>query len=167
VIGGAEIKAILPHRHPILLLDQVTELVPGERLVANLTVGRDQQWYRDLPAGDERADDYPDVLLIESWCQAAAVLGARSAPPGKAAGERVPLLGSLTGVRLRERVRPGDVVEHRVRLVRDFGDAQLLDGESSVGGRPVLEVGRITVTSSPRGERKPGPGRSPGSTPSL
>jgi 3-hydroxyacyl-[acyl-carrier-protein] dehydratase len=145
VIGVAGLKSILPHRYPMLLLDRVTEVVPGERLVAFMAVSRNEQWYRDLPPdADERAHDYPAVLVLESWCQAAAVLGAKSARPGQGAG-RMPLLGGLTDVRVYARVRPGDVVEHRVRLTRDVGEALLLEGESTVAGRLVLRIGRATV----------------------
>ena len=40
-LGRAEIEAILPHRDPFLLLDEVLELVPGERVVARKTVTDD------------------------------------------------------------------------------------------------------------------------------
>lgn len=148
MIGVAELKALLPHRYPMLLLDRVTEMVPGKRLVALMAVGRNEPWYQNLPpTADERAHDYPAALLVESWCQAAAVLGAHCAPPGEAADGRVPLLGGLTDVRLYGQVRPGDIVEHQVRLIRDLGDAQLLEGGSSVAGRPVLRVGRAAVAT--------------------
>ena len=37
-LGRAEIEAIIPHRHPFLLIDEVVELVPGERVSARKTV---------------------------------------------------------------------------------------------------------------------------------
>jgi 3-hydroxyacyl-[acyl-carrier-protein] dehydratase len=37
-LGKAEIEAILPHRDPFLLIDEVVELEPGKRAVARKTV---------------------------------------------------------------------------------------------------------------------------------
>jgi 3-hydroxyacyl-[acyl-carrier-protein] dehydratase len=150
VIGVGALKEILPHRYPMLLVDRVTELVPGERLTAVKAVTCNEPWYRALPPGvDEHAHHYPAVLLVESWCQAAGVLGARSAPSLEADGGRVPLLAGVADVRIRGHVRPGDVVEHQVRLVRDFGDTLIFGGESTVAGRPVVEIGRATMALRP------------------
>ena len=41
-LGREEIEAILPHREPFLLLDEVLELEPGERVVARKTVRADE-----------------------------------------------------------------------------------------------------------------------------
>ena len=129
VIGVAGLKKLLPHRYPMLLLDRVTHVLPGESLTAIMAVGRNEPWYQDLPpSADERDHDYPAVLAVESWCQAAAALGALSAttPPGEAAAARIPLLAGLADVSLYGCARPGDVVEHRVRIVRNFGGAGAL-----------------------------------------
>ncbi|MFF4412786.1 3-hydroxyacyl-ACP dehydratase FabZ family protein [Streptosporangium sp. NPDC001559] len=150
MIGVGELKKILPHRYPILLIDRVTELVPGERLTALKAVTCNEPWYRTMPpdAGEE-AHDYPGVLLVESWCQAAAVLGGRSAGTLRTQAGQVPLLGGVSDVRLSGHARPGDVVEHRVRLVRDFGDTLIFEGESTVAGRLIAEIGRATMALRP------------------
>ena len=44
VLGREEIEAILPHREPFLLIDEIVELEPGERVVARKTV-RPDEWY--------------------------------------------------------------------------------------------------------------------------
>ena len=44
VLDRQEIEAILPHREPFLLIDEVLELEPGERVVARKTV-REDEWY--------------------------------------------------------------------------------------------------------------------------
>lgn len=142
MIAIDRIKELLPHRYPMLLIDRVTELVPGERLAAVKAVTVNEPWYRSLPPGaDEAAHDYPAALLVESWCQAAGLLAG--AAPASAGG--VPLLGGLSKVRFRGRVRPGDVIEHRVRIVRDYGENLIFEGESLLADRTVVEVGRATV----------------------
>jgi 3-hydroxyacyl-[acyl-carrier-protein] dehydratase len=41
----AEIKRLLPHRYPMLLVDRVLEAVPGESLVATKAVTSNEPWY--------------------------------------------------------------------------------------------------------------------------
>ena len=55
-LGKAEIEEILPHRDPFLLLDEVVELDPGERVVARKRV-REDEWYltRPLPRATDHA----------------------------------------------------------------------------------------------------------------
>ncbi|MFG3051493.1 3-hydroxyacyl-ACP dehydratase FabZ family protein [Kitasatospora sp. NPDC048239] len=142
------IKELLPHRYPMLLVDRVTDVVPGERLTALKAVTANEPWYQELPPNAaEAAHDYPAVLLLESWCQAAGLLGGAG---GQAAGDdRVLLLGAVADVRFTGRVRPGDVVEHEVRLVRDFGENLILAGRSTVDGRTVAEIGRASMAVRP------------------
>jgi 3-hydroxyacyl-[acyl-carrier-protein] dehydratase len=129
-----EIRGVLPHRFPMLLLDRVDDLEPGVRLTARKAVSGNEPCYRDASG-----DAYPPMLLVESWCQAAGVL-AVLADPG-----RVLLLGALGGVRFHGGVYPGDVVEHRVALDRSTGDRAILSGQSLVDGRVVLDVDRAVV----------------------
>jgi 3-hydroxyacyl-[acyl-carrier-protein] dehydratase len=147
----SDIKRLLPHRHPMLLLDTVTELVAGQRACATKAVSAGEPWYRDVP------DDapvsgyaYPAVLVVESWCQCAALLAA--AEPG--AGEpgaaepgagTVAVLGGLSGVTFERDVYPGEVLEHRARLVRHLAGAWIVEGESRVGQARVLHVEQAMV----------------------
>ncbi|MER6808861.1 hypothetical protein ABT299_06250 [Spirillospora sp. NPDC000708] len=142
MIGADGLKGLLPHRYPMLLVDRVTEVVPGERLTALKAVTCNEPWYAALPDGaGDLAHDYPAVLLVESWCQAAGVLAGGG---GREAG-RVPLLGGVSDVRLVGRVRPGDVLTHHVRLIRDVADTLIFAGATTVADRPVMEVGRATM----------------------
>jgi len=179
--GFAEIKRVLPHRYPMLLVDRVVEIEPGIRLTARKAVSGNEPWYRDL-ADDTPATGYayPPTLLVESWCQAAGLLAASeptwdlagdptNEPPGGLTGEpprnpasgldrqdvptgRVLLIGAITGIRFTGDVFPGDLVEHRVRLVRSVGDTAIFEGESLVDGRTVVEVERVVVALRPAAE---------------
>ncbi|MCX4693195.1 3-hydroxyacyl-ACP dehydratase FabZ family protein [Streptomyces sp. NPDC058646] len=156
------IKRVLPHRYPMLLVDRVTELVPEERLTALKAVTCNEPWYEGLSeeAGDE-GHAYPQTLLVESWCQAAGVLAAWDQPNPDVLSGQVMLFGSISDVVLHRPVFPGDVLEHRVRLVRALSDTVIFEGESLVGGEVVMGVGRVVMAMRPAQEltaaAQPGP----------
>jgi 3-hydroxyacyl-[acyl-carrier-protein] dehydratase len=142
-LDHAGIRALLPHRHPMLLSDRVEEVAPGESLAAVKAISGCEPCYRDLP------DDcpahryaYPVSLLIESFGQAAAVLWLLSRPGGETAG-RLPMFVAARDCRLEHPVYPGDVVRHRVRLEHGAGSAALATGESWVGARRVATFGSM------------------------
>jgi 3-hydroxyacyl-[acyl-carrier-protein] dehydratase len=141
MIGLADIQARLPHRHPMLLVDQVTAVVPGRCLAARKTVSR-----TGAAQGQPGADPaYPVHLMIESWLQAAALLMLWCEPCPDARTGKVLLAGALDDVHIVGRAYPGDVLEHRVRLVRAVSDGAILLGETLVGSSIVLEVGHFVA----------------------
>lgn len=147
------IKRVLPHRYPMLLVDRVDELVPGESLTARKAVTANEPWYRDLPAdATDEQHHYPSALLIESWCQAAGVLAAWKNPNPDVLDGQVMLFGSISEVVFRRPVLPGDVLEHRVRLFRELSDTVIFEGEARVDGETVLEVGRVVMAMRPASE---------------
>jgi 3-hydroxyacyl-[acyl-carrier-protein] dehydratase len=149
---AAGIRQALPHRYPMLLIDQITE-VAARRLVAVKAVTCNEPWYQHLPdMPGPGSYDYPAVLVIESWCQAAALLAAhRPEQPGRAAGQ-VMLFGALSRAVIAAPVRPGDVLEHRVRQVRAFDGAVIFEGESLVRQVAVLTVGQLMIAWRPAAE---------------
>ncbi|MEU7647505.1 3-hydroxyacyl-ACP dehydratase FabZ family protein [Streptomyces huasconensis] len=166
----AEIKRRIPHRHPILLIDRVLDLEPGRQLTALKAVTCDEPWYEAVPdTADDTAYDYPAALVIESWCQAASLLLTADEPtPGvndaNGTGGALMLFGGMSGVRLLRPVRPGDVMRHRVRLSRSFGDTVMYEGESTVDGETVLEVDQIIIALRKPADVAPAPAPAPGHT---
>lgn len=146
-LDAAAIKRLLPHRHPMLLIDRVTEIRPGESLVALKSVTVSEPWYANLP--DDADHAYPPVLLAESWCQAAGVLACLDQPNPDVLTGRVTLFGSIRDLQFRSSVYPGDALRHTVRLVRMLSDAAAMEGETHRDGELVLSVGLIVIALRP------------------
>ncbi|MGW3957059.1 3-hydroxyacyl-ACP dehydratase FabZ family protein [Streptomyces sp. NPDC004752] len=156
MIGQREIRARLPHRFPMLLVDRLTEIVPGDRLTALKAVTCNEPWYRTL--GPDSAEDdfvYPSSLLLESWCQAAGVLATWDEPNPDVLQGQVMLFGGMTGVEFHRPVLPGEVLEHRVRQSHRIDDNVLFEGESLAGGETVMSVERIVMAFRPASALRP------------
>lgn len=150
MMGVGAIEAILPHRHPMLLVDRITEVEPGQRLTAWKAVSGTEACYRGVRArSDDDAYGYPHVLMLESWCQAAAVLATWDDPSPDLTGDRLLVLGRVAGVTFKYPVLPGDVIEHRVRLVQADAKAAVVHGESLVGEEVVMSVGLVVLARPP------------------
>ena len=103
-IGREEIEAILPHRDPFLLLDEVIELEPGKRVVARKQVRADEFWTQGHFPG---RPVMPGVLIVEAMAQAGAVaVLSEEENRGKIA-----LFAGIDGVRFKRIVQPGDELE--------------------------------------------------------
>jgi 3-hydroxyacyl-[acyl-carrier-protein] dehydratase len=131
--GREEIEAIIPHRDPFLLIDEVVELEPGARVCARFTVRGDEWFLRGHFPGEPIM---PGVLMVEALAQAGAV-GVLSHPDFSG---RVPLFAGIDGVRFRRVVRPGDVLDFELvvdRLRTTFGRGT---GSVRCNGETVLEA---------------------------
>ncbi len=103
-LGRREIEAIIPHREPFLLLDEVLELVPGERIVARKHVREDEPFLEGHFPGNPIM---PGVLMVEALAQAGAVAVLSEA---ENRGKLV-LFGGIDDLRFKRIVRPGDTLE--------------------------------------------------------
>jgi 3-hydroxyacyl-[acyl-carrier-protein] dehydratase len=134
----AEIEAILPHRAPMLLLDEVLELEPGLRVVAQKTV-REKDCAGHFPGNPIM----PGVLMVEALAQAGALaVLSQEENRGKLA-----LFAGIDDLRFKRVVRPGDVLRLQcdVETVRGpigRGKARAtVDGELAVRGTLTFAVG--------------------------
>lgn len=155
-IDAAGLRRLLPHRFPMLLVDEVTELVSGEHLVARKAISGNEPWYARMADAREFADlAYPKTLLIESWCQSAGVLATVDRPNPDVTRGQVMLFGSISGIEFHSDVFPGEVVEHHVEVFRALPDTLLVTGTSTASGRPVLSVSRVVMTFRPAEALRP------------
>lgn len=145
MLDHAGIGRLLPHGHPMLLVDRVEELVPGESLVAVKAVTGCEPCF----AGPGAGTAYPDSLLIESFGQAAALLWLLSTPPERRPKGQLPMFAAARNLLLTRPVHPGDVVVHRVRLDQTVHGTAFASGESRVGPDQVAAFGSMTAVIRP------------------
>src|SRR5712691_9251385 len=101
ILDKAEIKALIPHRDPFLLIDRVIELEPGVRAVAEHTF-TGTEWYQ---AGHFPGNPIvPGVILVESCAQTATVM-AMSLPEYH---DGIGLFAAIEDMKFKRVVRPGD-----------------------------------------------------------
>ena len=121
------IRAIIPHREPFLLVDEVRELEPGVRAVGRYLVKPDD-WY--LAGHFPGNPIMPGVLQVEALAQLGAVCGL--AHPDFAG--KLALFAGIDDVRFKRIVRPGDVLELECRITRLRGPIGKADASAHVGG---------------------------------
>ncbi|NYT95627.1 3-hydroxyacyl-ACP dehydratase FabZ family protein [Salinispora sp. H7-4] len=145
-----QIRALLPQRYPLLLVDRVLSMTPGTRIEAVKAVTGNEPCYRDLtdaaPPGDYA---YPASLLVESLGQTAALLWLADAG-SPVDDDSVLMFVGARDVRFDGTVFPGDVLRHTVRLERVIADTAFATGETYVGDRRVAHVGTLMAARRSR-----------------
>jgi 3-hydroxyacyl-[acyl-carrier-protein] dehydratase len=124
---------LLPHRNPFLLLDELTELVPGQKVTGSWTLTGDETFFAGHFPG---RPTLPGVLMLESLAQVGAC-GVLAEP--KFAG-KLPLFGGASKVRFRRQVVPGETLDLSVELTRLGSRAGKGHGVASVDGEVACEA---------------------------
>jgi 3-hydroxyacyl-[acyl-carrier-protein] dehydratase len=132
-LGPAEIRELIPHRYPFLLVDTIEELEPGVRAVGIKNVTQNEPFFQghfpDYPV-------MPGVLIIEAMAQVGAV-GVMS---GGEHRDKLALFAGIDGVRFRRQVLPGDVLRMEVEIERLKGRVGRGRGRATVGDERVCEA---------------------------
>ena len=127
-----EIKKLVPHRYPFLLIDRIIEWKLGERIVALKNISASE------PILQGHFPDYPvlpGVVVVEAMAQASAVLGRLTDP-----GASSVLLTEIGAARFRRQVIPGDVLRLEVDVVKHRKPFFWFNGKALIDGELVTEV---------------------------
>ncbi|PKL50427.1 MAG: 3-hydroxyacyl-[acyl-carrier-protein] dehydratase FabZ [Candidatus Riflebacteria bacterium HGW-Riflebacteria-2] len=134
-----EIKEILPHRYPFLLVDRIISLVPGESIVGIKNVTANEEFFNGhFP----HKPVMPGVLMVEAMAQVAGVLFL-SQPEHKG---KVPFFCGIDKVRFRRPVVPGDRLEFHIKVLKVRGNTgkvaaeARVDGELVTGGELMFQI---------------------------
>jgi 3-hydroxyacyl-[acyl-carrier-protein] dehydratase len=137
-----QIEARIPHRAPMLLVDEVLEKT-DRRIVCRRRFGEDeffvQGHYPDYPL-------VPGVILCEACMQAGAILLSDHAGAG------IPVATRMNDVRFRQMVRPGDEIEMEVDLVERLAHAFYLRGKVTRSGQTVMRLEFACTAAAARGD---------------
>ena len=132
----SEIKALLPHRYPMLLVDRVRDLIDGESAVGIKNVTINEPFFAGHFPGHPVM---PGVLIIEAMAQTAAVLAGYGMTAD--GGDKVVYFMTIDGARFRQPVVPGDVLELHVRKTHSRRTVWKFQGEARVDGKLVSQAG--------------------------
>ncbi len=133
ILDIEEIRNILPHRYPMLLVDRILEL-EAERIVGikNVTVNEPffQGHFPDFPV-------MPGVLIVEAMAQVAGVLVLKTIPDR---ASKLVLLAGIDNAKFRKPVLPGDQLRIEMKVVRKKASVAKMQGVATVDGAVVAEV---------------------------
>ena len=128
-----EIKTILPHRYPFLLVDRIIEADHEKAVgIKNVTVNEFffEGHFPDHPI-------MPGVLILEAMAQTGGILALTIAPHFK--GKAIYFMG-IDKVRFRKPVRPGDQLVMKLKILKQRGGLFKMKGEAFVDDKLVAEA---------------------------
>jgi len=140
-MSQTEILAAIPHRPPMLLLDEIVSRSENQ-IVCRRTFRPDEFFFQG------HYPDYaivPGVILCEAAMQAGAVLLSDVAR----GGDTVPVAGRMNDVKFKKMIRPGDTIELHVSLDERLRDAFFLSGKVVHEGKTASTLSFV-VTLAPK-----------------
>lgn len=130
-----EIMKILPHRHPFLLVDRVTELEPGKRIVGIKNVSINEPFF---PGHFPGHPVMPGVLIIEAMAQVACILAIVSSD--ESVRSKVTYFAGIDNARFRRPVLPGDQLRFEIVATGCKRGIWIFDAKAFVDGKLVTEA---------------------------
>ena len=126
-----QIKELIPHREPFLLIDEINEMEPGKRVAATTYIKEEDFWFKG------HFPDYPvtpGVLMIEMLDQAGAA-AMLALPENKG---KIGLFAGIDKAKFRRQVVPGDVLKLEVEIIKVKGPIGVGQGTVTVDGKKAV-----------------------------
>ncbi len=141
----AEIKALIPHREPFLLVDRIISC-DGNSLVSEKYFSPELEVYS---GHYPQSPVTPGVLLSEAIFQSGALLIAKSAGRTTPA-TGVPVLTRILEAKFKRRVPPGETVRITVSITERLAGAWFFKGTLRCGGKTAVQI-KFACTLAPAG----------------
>ncbi|MFZ0450446.1 MAG: 3-hydroxyacyl-ACP dehydratase FabZ [Desulfatiglandaceae bacterium] len=133
-----DITRILPHRYPFLLVDRITEIELGKRVVGIKNVTSNEPFFQGHFPG---RPIMPGVLIIEAMAQVGGILARLSIPGSLEKGNEDSIyFMAMDKVKFRRPVLPGDRVVFELEPIRTGSRVWKMRGKASVDGDSVAEA---------------------------
>lgn len=129
------IMEMIPHRYPLLLIDRIVELTPGESAVALKNVTMNEPQFQGHFPGHPVM---PGVLQVEAMAQTAAALVV--ATMGIEAEGKLVYFMTIENARFRKPVTPGDQLRVEVVKERNRGNVWKFKGQCMLDGKVASEA---------------------------
>lgn len=123
-----DIQAAIPHRAPMLLVDEVLELEEN-RIVCTKTFRADEYFFQGHYPNQPIV---PGVILCEATMQAGAIMLSRFLEESDA---KVPVATRLNDVRFKQMIVPGDTITMEVTLQERLADAFFMQAKVTKDGK--------------------------------
>jgi len=132
MLGIEEIKKILPHRYPFLLIDRILELEEGKRAVGVKNVSFNEEFFQGhFP----QKPVMPGVLIVEAMAQ----VGACAILSSEENRGKIALFAGIDKMRFKRQVVPGDQLLLEVELTRVKGNVGKGKAKATVDGELAAE----------------------------
>jgi 3-hydroxyacyl-[acyl-carrier-protein] dehydratase len=129
------IMQMIPHRYPLLLIDRVVDVVPGESATGLKNVTINEPFF---PGHFPAKPVMPGVLIVEAMAQTAAVIVVASV--GASAEGKLVYFMTIENARFRKPVEPGDQLRLYCRKEKQRMGVWRFSGEARVGETVVAEA---------------------------
>ena len=133
IIDINEIKKLIPHRYPILLVDRVIDITENESIVGikNITFNEPQFMghFPDRPV-------MPGVLMVEALAQLSAILVAKSMDDVQ---DKEVYFMAIENTKFRRVVEPGDTLTMEATITQSRGHVWKFNGVAKVGDEIAVE----------------------------
>lgn len=132
-LGIKEIEAIIPHRHPFLLIDYIEDYIPGEFAVGYKCVSYREEFFKGhFP----QEPVMPGVLTIEALAQVGAVaILSQEDNKGKIA-----YFAGINKCKFKGKIIPGDKVRLETKIIRQKGPMGVGEAIATVDGKVVVSA---------------------------
>jgi 3-hydroxyacyl-[acyl-carrier-protein] dehydratase len=134
-----EIKGILPHRYPFLLVDRVVELEPNEKAVGIKNVSVNEPFFQGHFPGHPIM---PGVLIVEAMAQVSGILAFHSGANGKST-----YFMSIEKAKFRKPVVPGDQLRLEVSILQHRNNVWKFSGQAFVSDKLIAEADFTAMVS--------------------